>query len=195
MKVIGISGNYGRQEENLKPTVYLMSDSSLLKDGKPFFIPDFATSFEFSPSLVLHVNRLGKNISRKFAHRYYDEVTVGLAVKACGMKDAFDGEDAGALALAFDGAAILGNFIKKESFQEGAGEFSVSIDGDTCFTGNVDMLQLDFDEIIEYVSKYFTLKIGDYIYVCTPPDFIGMRMNTVITAKCGNEEVLRFKVK
>ena len=114
MKVIGISGNYGRQEENLKPTVYLMSDSSLLKDGKPFFIPDFATSFEFSPSLVLHVNRLGKNISRKFAHRYYDEVTVGLAVKACGMKDVFDGEDAGALALAFDGAAILGNFVKKE---------------------------------------------------------------------------------
>ena len=195
MKVIGISGNYGRQAANVKPTVYLMSDSSLLKDGKPFFIPDFAESFEFSPSLVLHVNRLGKNISRKFAHRYYDEVTVGLAVKAKGMKEAFVGDDAGALACAFDGAAILGNFIKKESLQEGKGEFSVAIDGNTCFVGNVDMLQMDFDEIIEYISKYFTLKIGDYIYVCTPSHFTEMNMNTVITAQCGNEEVLRFKVK
>ena len=195
MKVIGISGNYGNHEGNFKPTVYLMSDSSLLKDGKPFFIPDFAESFEFSPSLVLHVNRLGKNISRKFAHRYYDEVTVGLAVKAKGMKDAFDGGDAGALAVAFDGAAILGNFVKKEPFQEGDGKFSVAIDGDICFTGNVNMLQMDFDEIIEYVSKYFTLKIGDYIYACTTGEHVKMDMNTVITAKCGNEEVLRFKVK
>ncbi len=195
MKVIGISGNYGNYEGNLKPTVHLMSDSSLLKDGKPFFIPDFAESFEFSPSLVLHVNRLGKNISRKFAYRYYDEVTVGLAVKAKGMKDKFDGDDAGALAMAFDGAAILGSFVKKESLQDGAGEFSVAIDGSTCFAGNVDMLQMDFDEIIEYVSKYFTLKIGDYIYVCTPDEQTRLTMNTVITAKCGNEEVLRFKVK
>ena len=86
MKIIGILGNYGHSGGNVAlPEVYLMGDSSLLKDGKPFFVPDFATRFVAYPTVVARVCRLGKNIARKFASRYYDCFTVGLAVEAEGV--------------------------------------------------------------------------------------------------------------
>ena len=85
MKIIGILGNYGTGDNEPMPEVCLMADSSLLKDGKPFFVPDFAPRFVAYPTVVAHVCRLGKNIARKFAPRYYDQLTVGLAVEAEGV--------------------------------------------------------------------------------------------------------------
>lgn len=190
MKIIGIRQNYGPDmpSDNM-PEIFLMCDSSLLKDGKPFFIPDFASHFNFAPTIVVHICRLGKNIARKFAPRYYDQVTVGLSVEAS--------SPAGALCNAFDGAAIIGDFIDLAQLpQAGTGiNYTVSINGEVCFNGNTAMLWHGIDEVIEYVSRFMTLKIGDYIFLCRPDVNLPLSIEQRITATIEQHEVLHMKVK
>lgn len=201
MKVIGIKNNYSissvseqSSEQTKNPTVFLMSDSALLKDGKPFFLPDFAENFKCSPSIVFRVNRLGKNIAKKFASRYYDAVTIGIAVKACGMKEQFADNDAGSLADAFDGAAILGDFVPITEIGESA-DFDFMVDGVSVMKGSSSQLIADIDTLIEYISRYFTLKIGDIIFACDPEPCHTMKIDTVLSATLNGNEVLHFKVK
>ncbi len=200
MKVIGIKNNYNISSEPeppvlaKNPTVFLMSDSALLKDGKPFFLPDFAESFKCSPSIVFRVNRLGKNIAKKFAGRYYDAVTIGIAVKACGMKEQFADDDAGSLADAFDGAAILGDFVPIAEIGNSA-DFDFMVDGVSVMKGSSSQLMTDIDTLIEYISRYFTLKIGDIIFACDPEPCHTMKIDTVLSATLNGNEVLHFKVK
>lgn len=199
MKVIGIYGNYGGSKPSELPGVYMMSDSSLLKDGKPFFVPDFAERFVAYPTVVVQICRLGKNIAKKFAHRYYDKLTVGLAVEAEGLKEPFAGGDcgAGALCRVFDGAAIMGDFVDVAELAGGAGDaaFEVNVEGGGNFTGSTALLQRDIDEIIEYISRYMTLKIGDYVFVCRPSEGLPLAIGMNVVATLGRREVVRFKVK
>lgn len=200
MKVIGIKDNYILSEsgndskQGINPTVFLMSDSSLLKDGKPFFLPDFADSFVCSPSIVFRVNRLGKNIAKKFSPRYYDAVTIGVAVKACGIKGEFACGDAGSLADAFDGAAILGDFIPINEVDKPF-DFDFLADGESVMKGDSSKLSADIDSLIEYLSRYFTLKIGDIIFACNPQPCHTLKIDSVLSATLNGNEVLQFKVK
>lgn len=198
MKIIGIEGNYGTgsQQEDGLPSIYLMCDSSLLKDGKPFFVPDFADSFVAYPTIVVQICRLGKNIARRFAHRYYDKMTVGLSVEAVGMNDRFAGGGCGALNRAFDGAAILGDMVDVAAAGEmTAVEYAVTEGGRECFAGSTAMLQHGIDELIEHVSRYMTLKIGDYIFVSRPQEGVPLRIGMQIAATIAGQDVLRVKVK
>ena len=177
------------------PGIYLMCDSSLLKDGKPFFVPDFADSFVAYPTIVVQICRLGKNIARRFAHRYYDKMTVGLSVEAVGMNDRF-AVGCGALNRAFDGAAILGDMVDVAAAGEmTAVEYAVAEGGRECFAGSTAMLQHGIDELIEHVSRYMTLKIGDYIFVSRPQEGVPLRIGMQIAATIAGQEVLRVKVK
>ena len=197
MKIIGIDGNYGdgSREEGM-PGIYLMCDSSLLKDGKPFFVPDFAERFVAYPTIVVQICRLGKNIARRFAHRYYDKMTVGLSVEAVGMNDRFAGGGCGALNRAFDGAAILGDMVDVAAAGEPAAvEYAVTDGGRECFAGSTAMLQRGIDELIEHVSRYMTLKIGDYIFVSRPQEGVLLHIGMQIAATIAGQEVLRVKVK
>lgn len=196
MKIIGIDGNCreGSQEEGGMPGIYLMCDSSLLKDGKPFFVPDFAESFVAYPTIVVQVCRLGKNIARRFAHRYYDRVTVGLSVEAAGMKERFAAGGCGALCRAFDGAAILGEMVDVAAAGDRL-EYAVAEGGRECFAGSTAMLQRGIDELIEHVSRYMTLKIGDYIFVSRPQAGVPLRIGMQLAATLAGQEVLRVKVK
>ncbi len=200
MKVIGIKDNYilsesgNNSKQSINPTVFLMSDSSLLKDGKPFFLPDFADSFVCSPSIVFRVNRLGKNIAKKFSPRYYDAVTIGVAVKACGIKGEFACGDAGSLADAFDGAAILGDFIPINEVDKPF-DFDFLADGESVMKGDSSKLSADIDSLIEYLSRYFTLKIGDIIFACNPQPCHTLKIDSVLSATLNGNEVLHFKVK
>lgn len=200
MKVIGIKDNYilsesgNNSKQSINPTVFLMSDSSLLKDGKPFFLPDFADSFVCSPSIVFRVNRLGKNIAKKFSPRYYDAVTIGVAVKACGIKGEFACGDAGSLADAFDGAAILGDFIPINEVDKPF-DFDFLADGESVMKGDSSKLSADIGSLIEYLSRYFTLKIGDIIFACNPQPCHTLKIDSVLSATLNGNEVLHFKVK
>jgi len=195
VKVIGIIKNYGAPQGE-RPTIYLMADSSLLKDGKPFFIPDFAERFVAHPSLVVRINRLGKNISRKFAKRYYDAVTVGLCVKAEGVKEKFHDENPGALAVAFDGAAILGDFQEiGDSIDVNAIGYKLFVDGNEVAAARTQDMTLDIDGLIEYISKYFTLKIGDILFTGYNEAQIELKINSHIEGLLDGERRLDFKVK
>ena len=196
MKVIGIRGNRVDEGANgeAEPTPYIIADSSLLYNRRPFFLPDFAESFVCRPTIVARVCRLGKNIAQRFAGRYYDALTVGITVKALGIKGDFDNGDTGAVAESFDNAAIVGDFIPKEQTGPEA-EWELSVDGVTVAGGSAAQLAIGFDGLIERVSRYFTLKTGDMIFASTPRPCHTMKINTLITATLANRPALRFRVK
>lgn len=176
-----------------RPEVVMMTDSSLLKSGNPFFVPDFAEHFVAHPYAVLRISRLGKNIARRFASRYYDGLTAGFFVEAQGLRERFGTDGAGAVANAFDGAAILGDFLALEKvFTE---NFEVKINGQIMLLCPRALLMALIDDMIEYVSRYFTLKIGDLIYVCCTGARMELVPDSVVSASINGNEVLHFKVK
>ncbi len=195
MKVIGIKGNYITNAE--EPTsVYLMADSSLLKDGKPLFLPDFAERFTARPSLVVRINRLGKNIAKRFAPRYYDAVTVGLCIEASGLKDTSKLAEVCSITHSFDGSAVLGEFVPIKNLHiEGNEVFSVTLnEGDPITTRLCDMT-MDIDSLIEELSKYYTFKIGDILFTGYGNKCFDLSINDTIIGNLGNTELLHFKVK
>ncbi|MGN0213646.1 MAG: fumarylacetoacetate hydrolase family protein [Muribaculaceae bacterium] len=185
MKIIALNNNFNAQQAD--GSVFLMADSSLAKSGKPWFLPDFADSFTYHTHIVFRIGRLGKNISRRFAHRYIDAVTIGTTVTAHGVNGAF--------CNAFDGAAMIGDFIPIEDIGEIADvEASLTDNGKTiCFRANQMATQIE--QIIENISKYFTLKIGDIIYAgygdLPNPIAIGNHLIGAIN----NREVLNIRIK
>jgi hypothetical protein len=199
VKIISIANNYENHTDNtITPAAYIIPDSGILKDGKPFFIPGFAETFTFYPSLIVRINRLGKNISAKFAHRYYDAVTLGLTVHAEDIGRHFsDAGLPGAIANAFDGAAILGEFNGIEKFSDiNDLKLITSINGKTVSEFNTGQMVHNIDFLIEYLSKYFTLKIGDLIYTGSPHESKQtLSLNQLITASINDTEVLNFKTK
>lgn len=174
MKIICLGRNYNQshyaQGENAQePIVFLKPDSSILKDNKPFFIPEFAKSFEYEGELVFHINRLGKNISERFAHRYYDAVTVGLDIASTDLLSSqIQGGLPWDLAKGFDGSALLGEFIPVHNLDVENLRFSVRSGNDVLLRGNSADQVWSIDKIIAYVSQFYTLKIGDLIYAGAP---------------------------
>lgn len=196
MKVIGIKGNY-KCENASQPQVYLMADSSLLKDGKPLFLPDFAEEFIAHPAFVVRINRLGKNIAKRFASRYYDAVTVGLCVEARGFKSTAKIAGCDSAVNAFDSAAVLGDFISVEEIGDlNNTAFSVSFGNNEQILLNTADLLMDIDSLIEELSKYYTFKIGDILYTGYSEN-VGFKLaiNDVIGGQINETEALHFKVK
>lgn len=199
MKIISITNNYGNQAgHTITPAAFIIPDSAILKDGKPFFIPDFSEAFTFCPSLIVRINRLGKNISCKFAHRYYDAVTLGLTVHAENIDNHSQTEGIeNSIANTFDGSAILGEFNDIEKFGDINNlKLTTNINGETVSEFNTGKMIHNIDFLIEYLSKYFTLKIGDLIYTGSPVESKQtISFNQIITASINDTEVLNFKTK
>lgn len=194
MKVIGIKGNYNTSEQM---QVYLMADSSLLKDGKPLFLPDFAQKFIAHPALVVRINRLGKNIAKRFAPRYYDAVTVGLCVEAQDFSSQAKIDASASAINAFDCAAILGDFIPMKDYDFSQSHIiTIKTTNGINIELNTSEMVLDIDSLIEELSKYYTFKIGDILYTGFKPESgFELSINDSITGKLGESELLHFKVK
>ncbi len=178
MKIIAVGMNYADHVKELdgsfvrpdEPVIFLKPDSALLKDGKPFFIPDFSQEIHYEAELVVRICRLGKNIAERFAHRYYDAVTVGIDFTARDMqRKARAIGNPWDLCKGFDGSAAIGNFASMDKFLDIQDlHFSLDIDGQTVQTGHSADMLFRVDEIIAYVSRFYTLKIGDLLYTGTP---------------------------
>lgn len=141
-------------------------DSTLLKDNKPFFIPDFTDEIAYELNLVFRVNRLGKNIAKRFAHRYYDAVTVGVALKD--IKGEQKLKEVGSpldLSTGFDGSSILGSFIDIDSLDDSENIACKLVVDEHVHQFSSRELAASIEEIIAFLSKYYTLKIGDLIFV------------------------------
>ena len=204
MKIIAVGMNYAAHNKELhhtleltEPTIFMKSDSSLLKDGKPFFIPDFSSEIHYETELVIKVDRLGKNIAERFAHRYYHEVTVGIDFTARDWQRRLRAQGLPwELSKSFDNSAAIGTFIPlAEAGNVNDLSFRLDLNGETVQEGHTWEMLFSVDRIIAYVSRFFTLKIGDLIYTGTPagvgPVHIGYRLEGYL----GDRKLLDFHVR
>lgn len=205
MKIFAVGLNYPQHNKELNetlykgevPVIFTKADSSLLKDGKPFFVPDDMGRIDYETGIVVRICRLGKAIPARFAHRYYDAVTVGIDFTARELqaelrKKGLPWE----MCKGFDGAAAIGEWVSVEKFRDvQALQFHLDINGKTVQEGRTSDMLFKIDEIIEYISKYFTLKTGDIIYTGTPVGVGPVNIDDHLTGYIEDRKVLEFNIK
>jgi acylpyruvate hydrolase len=203
MKIICIGLNYRNHAIEMgkpfpeTPVVFLKPDSSLLKNNKSFFLPGFSGMIQYETEVVIKISKLGKGISQKFAYRYYDELTLGIDITA---RDIQKRNSAAGLpwelSKCFDGAAPLGKFIPVSSVENVNNlDFRLEINNKIVQQGNTSEMIFSIDEIISYVSQYFTMKTGDLIFTGTPSGVGPLIKNDNVVAFLGNEPLLDFNIK
>ena len=205
MKIFGIGMNYIQHNKELDgalykteaPVLFTKADSSLLKSGKPFFVPDFMGRIDYEAELVIRICRLGKNIPLRFAHRYYDAVTVGIDFTARDVQQQL--REKGLpwdLSKSFDGAAAIGEWVGKDKFLDvQALRFHLDINGQTVQEGCTADMVFGIDEIVAYISQYFTLKTGDVIFTGTPAGVGPVHIDDHLEGYVEERKVLEFNCK
>jgi fumarylpyruvate hydrolase len=203
MKIICIGLNYRKHAMELgrtlpeEPVVFMKPDSSILKNNKPFFLPGFSSMIHYEAEVVIRISKLGKGISAKFAHRYYDELTLGIDITARDIQNR--NSAAGMpweLSKCFDGAAPLGRFISTASVPDVNNiDFRLEINGKIVQRGNTSDMIFSINEIVAYVSRYFTLKTGDLIFTGTPAGVGPMKRNDNLVAYLGEQALLDMMIK
>lgn len=192
MKIIAIGQNYVdhnhemRSEQPTNPVVFMKPDSAILRKNRPFYIPDFTQDLHHEVELIVKINRLGKNIARKFAHRYYAEIGLGIDFTARDLQNQLKKKgQPWEISKAFDYSAVIGDFMSVAAIENvDEIDFRLDINGETVQKANSSAMIFKIDELIAYVSQFFTLKIGDLIYTGTPagvgPVQIGDRLQGYI---------------
>ena len=203
MKIICIGRNYASHAKELnnpipkEPVIFMKPDSSIIRNNKPFFIPEFSTDVHHEVELVVKINKLGKHIDKKFAHKYYNEIGIGIDFTARDLQNKM--KEKGLpweKAKGFDGSAPLGKFLPKSTFGDIEDiNFHLNINGKRAQTGNTNNMLFSIDAIIEHVSKYFTLKIGDLIYTGTPEGVGPVKAGDKLTCFIEEQELLAFNVR
>jgi 2-keto-4-pentenoate hydratase/2-oxohepta-3-ene-1,7-dioic acid hydratase in catechol pathway len=203
MKIICIGRNYVDHAKELnnpvpaEPVVFIKPDSAILQTDKPFFIPEFTNDVHHELEVVVKINRVGKHIQKKFAHKYYDSFTVGIDFTARDLQSELKAKGLPwEKAKAFDGSAPIGKFIKL-AVQEDINNtsFSLTKNGEVVQQGNTKDMLFSIDSIIEHVSKYFTLKIGDLIFTGTPAGVANVKIGDTLEAFVGENKLLTTFVK
>lgn len=203
MKIICIGRNYAAHIEELKnekpgnPVVFLKPDTALLKGGAPFFHPDFSENIHHEVELVLKISKEGKYIQPQFAHRYFEEIGLGIDFTARDLQDQCKAKGLPwEIAKAFNGSAPIGDFKPVSDFTDLKDiDFHLEINGELKQKGNTSLMLFDFATIIAYVSQFFTLKKGDLIYTGTPAGVGPVKIGDHLTGFIGNEKMLNFEVK
>ena len=180
-----------------EPTIFMKADSALLKDGKPFFIPAFTKELHHEAEIVVKIDRLGKNIAERFAHRYYNEVTIGIDFTARDLQNRL--REKGLpweISKSFDHSAVVGTFVPLEE----VGDihhlpFHLDINGELRQAGNTENMLFNVDRIIAYVSQFFTLKMGDLIYTGTPAGVGPVQIGDHLQGYIGDRQLLDFYVR
>jgi 2-keto-4-pentenoate hydratase/2-oxohepta-3-ene-1,7-dioic acid hydratase in catechol pathway len=203
MKIICIGLNYRKHAQEMgwdlpkEPVVFMKPDSALLKNNKPFFLPGFSENIHYEVEVVVRISKLGKSISSKFAHRYFDEVTLGIDITA---RDLQSRQSAAGypweISKCFDGAAPIGNFVPVNTIRDMEDlDFRLEINDKVVQKSNTSDMIFNINEIIEYVSRFFTLKTGDLIFTGTPSGVGQLNKNDNLVAYLGDNPLLDFRIK
>lgn len=180
-----------------EPVIFTKADSALLKDRKPFFIPDHLGRIDYETEVVVRICRLGKSIPQRFAHRYYDAVTVGIDFTARELQQKL--REKGRpweLCKGFDGSAAIGEWIDMDKFRDiQAIHFHLDINGKTVQEGCTSDMMYKVDEIISFISQYFTLKTGDILYTGTPAGVGPVHIDDHLEGYLEDRKVLDFNCK
>ncbi len=204
MKIFGIGMNYLEHNKELHdtllykdPVVFTKADSSLLTGGKPFFIPHYTQQCEYETELVVRINHLGRSIPERFAHRYYDEVTVGIDFTARDLQRKL--REAGLpweLCKGFDGSAVVGNWVPLTQMGEVQNlHFHLDINGHTVQSGFTGDMIHSVDKVISYISQFFMLKTGDLIFTGTPAGVGAVHIDDHLQGYLEGEPLLDFFVR
>ncbi len=203
MKLICIGRNYTKHIEELNsekpsaPVIFMKPDSAVLAKNQPFFIPDFSENIHYEVEIIVKINKVGKYIDKKFSHKYYDEIGLGIDFTARDLQNQL--KDKGLpweKCKAFDGSAVIGNWLPKSQFKDVNNlSFSLVKNDKNVQEGNTSKMLWKIDEIIEYVSKYFTLKIGDIIFTGTPEGVGKVFANDRLKGLIENTEMFSITVK
>ncbi len=203
MKIICIGRNYTEHARELnnpvpsKPVFFMKPDSALLINNNPFFLPDFSNEIHYETEIVLKISRLGKNIQKQFAGRYYNSLGVGIDFTARDLQDAC--KKAGhpwEIAKSFDQSAAIGRFITLTSVHDPhAINFQLDINGITVQKGNTKDMIFSFDDIIAYISTFVTLKTGDLIFTGTPAGVGPVKNGDHLVASVEGQILLDFNIR
>lgn len=206
MKIFAVGMNYAEHNKELlgtlydkeeHPVIFTKADSALLKDGKPFFIPHFTKQCEYETELVVRICRLGRSIAPRWAHRYYDAVTVGIDFTARDLQQELRQKGLPwELSKGFDGSAVVGRFVPLSELGDVQNlNFHLDINGRTVQRGCAADMLFRVDEIVSYISQFFMLKMGDLIYTGTPVGVGPVYEDDHLEGYLGNDKLLDFHVR
>ena len=202
MKIICIGRNYAKHIEELanerpeSPVIFLKPDSAILPRKNPFFIPPFSKEIHYEVEVLIKINKVGKHIASRFAHKYYDEIGLGIDFTARDVQQQC--KEKGLpweKAKAFDGSAVIGNFYNKKDFNLENLSFQLFKNNEIVQDGNTQSMLWKIDELISYVSQYFTLKKGDIIFTGTPAGVGKVFENDVLKGVIAGKEAFTIRVK
>ena len=202
MKIICIGRNYPDHISELKndkptePVVFIKPDSAVLLKQHPFVIPEFSQNVQHEIELIVKINKVGKYIDQKFAHKYYNEISVGIDFTARDVQDNLKSKGLPwEKAKAFDGSAVIGDFLSIKVFNSLENlTFELTNNGKSVQTGNTNDMLWKIDELISYVSQYFTLKIGDIIFTGTPAGVAKVNSNDILEGFLQDNKLFRIQV-
>ena len=203
MKLICIGRNYAQHISELKsekptdPVIFLKPDTAILLKKQPFFIPDFSNEVHHEVEVLVKINRVGKYIDSKFAHKYYEQIALGIDFTARDLQQQLKQKGLPwEISKAFDGSAVIGKWVSKSSFENlNKLPFSLLKNNETVQSATTEDMLWGIDEIIAYVSKFFTLKIGDIIFTGTPSGVGKVESNDSLKGYIGDDEFFSIKVK
>ncbi len=203
MKIICIGRNYRAHAEELgnkipeRPLIFMKPPSALLVGNKPLYYPDFTSALHFECELVIKICKNGKHIDEKFAHRYYTEVSVGIDFTARDLQNQLKAKGhPWEIAKGFDGSAVLGKFVQLDEKQRKSGiQFSLLKNGEVVQLGDTNNLIFSIDYLISYVSTFFKLQIGDYIFTGTPEGVGPVEVGDQLVGRIGGEELFFCNIK
>ena len=202
MKILAIGRNYAAHIEELnnerpsEPVVFMKPDTAMLENDDPFYYPDFTQDIHFEVEILLKISRTGKYIQEKFAHKYYDEIGIGIDFTARDLQQ--KAKEKGLpwlLAKGFNGSAPVSAFQSKENVNLQDLNFSLNVDGEVRQQGNTSLMLFSFDEIVAYLSRFFTLKRGDIIFTGTPQGVGPIQPGNVLTAYIEEQKCLTCEIK
>lgn len=203
MKIICIGRNYVNHIEELKnerpdePVIFLKPDTAVLNQKTPFIIPEFSNEIHHEVEVLVKISKVGKYIDKKFAHKYYDEIGLGIDFTARDLQNKL--KEKGLpweKAKAFDGSAIIGDFLPKNSLSSIENiTFELTNNGKTVQKGNTSHMLWNIDEIIAYVSQYFTLKTGDIIFTGTPEGVAKVSENDILEGFLNEKKLFSLHIK
>jgi 2-keto-4-pentenoate hydratase/2-oxohepta-3-ene-1,7-dioic acid hydratase in catechol pathway len=203
MKIICIGRNYAKHIEELRnerptePVIFLKPDTAILPKNMPFFIPEFTNDIHHEVEIIVKINRVGKHIEPRFAHKYYNEIGLGIDFTARELQNQL--KEKGLpweKAKAFDGSAVVGNFLPKDKFDSiNSINFELTNNGIPVQKSSTAYMLWEIDELIAYVSRYFTLKIGDIIFTGTPEGVAKVVPNDVLEGFMEGVSMFRIQIK
>jgi 2-keto-4-pentenoate hydratase/2-oxohepta-3-ene-1,7-dioic acid hydratase in catechol pathway len=202
MKIICIGRNYADHARELKndipaePVIFMKPDSALITGNRPFYLPEFSTDMHYETELVVRIHKLGRHIEERFAHKYYADITVGIDFTARDVQQRLKSQGLPwELAKAFDGSAVLGEWVPLAGRDIQDLHFHLDKNGKTVQQGHTADMLFNVNQIISFVSRYFTLKIGDLIYTGTPAGVGKVDIGDQLNGFLGDKELFRCEVK